>query len=330
MRVLVTGGAGFLGSAFVRRVVGLRPDVEVVVLDAFTYAGSRAALAPVADRVEIVVGDVAVPADVDPLVRWSDAVVHFAAESHNDASLADPSPFVRTNTLGTFVVLEAVRLHDRRLHHVSTDEVFGALDEGADAFVPSSPYRPSSPYSATKAASDLLVRAWVRSYGLRATITTATNCYGPFQDVEKLIPRQIALILDGNRPRLYGDGLHEREWLHCEDHADAVLAALERGVPGRTYLVGSGQRWSNRRVAEELLGLMGRSPDEVELVADRAGHDRRYALDSSATRADLGWAPARADLHAGLRETIEWYREHESWWRPRQAESERRYRSTGQ
>ena len=207
MRMLITGGAGFIGSNFVHLTVRERPDVEITVLDALTYAGVEASLAPIADRISFVRGDVAEAGTVDALVAASDVVVHFAAESHNDNSLHDPSPFVHTNLVGTFTLLEAVRRHDTRYHHISTDEVYGDLELGDPAkFTPATPYNPSSPYSATKAGSDLLVRAWARSFGVRATISNCSNNYGPYQHVEKFIPRQITNVLDGVRPKLYGRG----------------------------------------------------------------------------------------------------------------------------
>lgn len=330
MRLLVTGGAGFLGANFVLQTRRERPDVQVVVLDALTYAGNLASLAPVRDEVEVVVGDVADAALVDRLVARVDAVVHFAAESHNDRGLADPAPFVQTNLVGTFALLEAVRRHDVRLHHVSTDEVFGDLGlDDPERFRESSPYAPSGPYSATKAGSDLLVRAWARSYGVRATVTNGANTYGPRQHVEKLIPRQITNLLDGRRPRLYGTGANVRDWIHAEDHNDAVWAVLERGAPGRTYVVGAGEERSNREVVAMLLKLFGQPADAFDLVPDRPGHDLRYATDSTRLRTELGWAPRHATLRDGLAATVEWYREHEPWWRPHKAETERRYAELG-
>ena len=330
MRLLVTGGAGFLGANFVRQTRRERPDVDVVVLDAFTYAGNLSSLEPVRDEIEVVVGDVADAAAVDPLVARVDAVVHFAAESHNDRGLADPGPFVRTNLVGTFTLLEAVRRHDVRLHHVSTDEVFGSLGlDDAERFREGTPYDPTSPYAATKAGGDLLVRAWARSYGVRATTTCGANTYGPLQHVEKLVPRQITQLLDGRRPRLYGTGAQVRDWVHVDDHGAAVWAVLERGALGETYLVGAGQERTNRQVVERLLALFGQPPDAVDLVPDRPGHDLRYATNSTRLRTELGWAPRHRSFEDGLAETVEWYRGHEAWWRPQKAETERRYAALG-
>ncbi len=317
MRLLVTGGAGFIGANFVHATVRERPDVEVTVLDSLTYAGSKESLMPVESAIRLVEGDVTDAGIVGKLVADSDAVVHFAAETHVDNALADPEPFVRSNVLGTFTVLEAVRGNGVRLHHVSTDEVYGdlALDDPA-RFTESTPYNPSSPYSSTKAAADMLVRAWVRSYGVAATISNCSNNYGPYQHVEKFIPRQITNVLTGRRPKLYGAGANVRDWIHVDDHNSAVWRILLGGQPGRTYLIGAGGERDNLSVLRTILALMGRSPDDFDHVTDRAGHDLRYAIDPSALRDELGWRPERTDFETGLRETIDWYRDNESWWRP--------------
>jgi dTDP-glucose 4,6-dehydratase len=330
MRLLVTGGAGFIGANFVHHVAAVRPGWDLVVLDALTYAGDRETLAALGDRVTFVHGDITDAALVDDVVTAADAVVHFAAESHNDNSLDDPSPFLTTNLVGTFTLLEAVRRRGKRYHHISTDEVFGdlALDDPG-RFKETTPYRPSSPYSATKAGSDLLVTAWVRSFGLEATLSNCSNNYGPWQHVEKFIPRQITNILDGVRPKLYGDGLNVRDWLHVEDHCSAVLLVLERGRIGETYLVGASGEASNRQVVEALLVAMGRAPDEYDLVSDRPGHDRRYAVDSSKLRSELGWEARYGDFTAGLAATIDWYRENETWWRKQKAAAEAKYAVLG-
>jgi dTDP-glucose 4,6-dehydratase len=336
MRLLVTGGAGFIGANFVRQTVQQRPDVVVTVLDALTYAGSRPALDPLGDAIRLVQGDVADAALVETLVAESDAVVHFAAETHVDNSLADPAPFVHSNVVGTFSVLEAVRRNRVRLHHVSTDEVYGDLplaqpgEHSPVRFTESTPYNPSSPYSATKASADLLVRAWVRSYGVAATISNCSNNYGPFQHVEKFIPRQITNVLTGRRPKLYGSGANVRDWIHVDDHNAAVWRILENGRPGRTYLIGADGERDNLTVLRLILELMGRDPDDFDHVADRRGHDLRYAIDSSALRAELGWAPTHVDLNDGLRATIEWYRDNEWWWGPLKAGVESRYAERGQ
>ncbi|WP_349269736.1 dTDP-glucose 4,6-dehydratase [Mycolicibacterium parafortuitum] len=321
MRLLVTGGAGFIGANFVRTTVRERPDVRVTVLDSLTYAGSRESLAEVDADIRLVQGDITDAGLVGALVTESDAVVNFAAETHVDNALADPEPFVRSNVVGTFTILEAVRhasaAEPVRLHHVSTDEVYGdlALDQPA-RFTETTPYNPSSPYSATKAASDMLVRAWVRSYGVAATLSNCSNNYGPFQHVEKFIPRQITNILTGRRPKLYGTGANVRDWIHVDDHNSAVWRVLSDGAVGRTYLIGADGERDNLSVLRMILRLMGRSPDDFDHVTDRAGHDLRYAIDATPLRDELGWRPAHADFEAGLRDTIEWYRDNESWWAP--------------
>ena len=331
MRLLVTGGAGFIGANFVQRTVAERPDVAVTVLDALTYAGSRESLAPVAGAIEVVEGDIADAALVGKLVAAADAVVHFAAETHVDNALADPAPFLHSNVVGTFTLLEAVRAHRVRLHHVSTDEVYGDLPlDGGQRFTADSPYRPSSPYSSTKAAADLLVQSWVRSYGVAATISNCSNNYGPYQHVEKFIPRQITNLLTGRRAKLYGAGANVRDWIHVDDHNAAVWRILTDGRPGRTYLIGADGERDNLAVLRAILTIMGRDPDDFDHVADRAGHDLRYAIDPSALRDELGWRPRHRDFEAGLRATIEWYRDNEAWWAPLKDAAEARYAERGQ
>ena len=297
-----------------------------------TYAGNRENLAGLPeDRVTLEVGDICDAALVDRLVAESDAVVHYAAESHNDNSLNDPSPFIQTNIVGTFVLLEAVRKHGKRFHHVSTDEVYGDLELDDPAkFTETTPYNPSSPYSASKAGSDHLVRAWVRSFGVQATLSNCSNNYGPYQHIEKFIPRQITNLIDGVRPRLYGQGVNVRDWIHTEDHSSAVLRILERGEIGRTYLIGSDGERNNREIVEILLELFDRPADDYDLVADRPGHDLRYAIDNTALRTELGWEPQFTDIRAGLADTVRWYRENEAWWRPAKAAVEATYRAQGQ
>jgi dTDP-glucose 4,6-dehydratase len=330
-RLLVTGGAGFIGANFVEHVVA-HSSARITVLDKLTYAASPESLAALPeDRVRLVVGDIADESTVEPLVAESDAVVHFAAESHNDNSLDDPSPFVRTNLMGTFVLLEAVRRHDVRLHHVSTDEVFGDLElDDPKRFTEDTPYRPSSPYSATKAGSDHLVRAWVRSFGVRATISNCSNNYGPWQHVEKFIPRQITEVLEGRRPRLYGEGRNVRDWIHTADHSSAVLAILERGRIGETYLIGADGERSNLEVVRMILRLMGHDENDFERVTDRAGHDLRYAIESGKLRAELGWRPRFQDLEQGLADTIDWYTANRDWWAPQKNATETAYAVKGQ
>ena len=324
--LLVTGGAGFIGSNFARMA---SERYRVVVVDKLTYAGNRANLP---EGIEFVRGDICEQPLIDELVSATDAIIHFAAESHNDNSLRDPSAFVHSNINGTFALLEAVRKFDKRLHHISTDEVFGDLElGGTDAFTETTPYNPSSPYSATKAGSDHLVRAWVRSFEVRATISNCSNNYGPYQHVEKFIPRQITNILTGQPAKLYGTGAQVRDWIHVDDHNDAVLAILERGRIGETYNIGASKpgdaHVTNKQVIETICELMG---GEYVHVADRPGHDQRYTMDATKLRSELGWQPQHTDLRSGLEQTIAWYTDNRWWWENDKAGIERGYAERGQ
>lgn len=331
----MTGGAGFIGSSFVHYLVD-HTDARVTVLDKITYAGNTANLEGLPeDRVALVQGDIADAALVNELFAQldpeQDAVVHYAAESHNDNSLSDPLPFLNTNIIGTYTLLEAARRYGIRFHHISTDEVYGDLElDDPQRFTENTPYNPSSPYSSTKASSDLLVRAWVRSFGVRATISNCSNNYGPRQHIEKFIPRQITNLIDGVRPRLYGEGLNVRDWIHADDHSSAVLAILERGKIGETYLIGADGEKNNREVVELILEAFGRDKDDFDHVNDRPGHDLRYAIDSTRLREELGWEPQFRDFEAGIRDTIQWYRDNEAWWRGAKAETEAKYARSGQ
>ncbi|KXZ59933.1 dTDP-glucose 4,6-dehydratase [Microbacterium laevaniformans] len=330
-KLLVTGGAGFIGSNFVHHVLE-HTDDHVTVLDKLTYAGNLASLEGLpAERFRFVEGDIADAALVDGLFAGVDAVVHYAAESHNDNSLNDPRPFLDTNIIGTYTLLEAARKHGRRLHHISTDEVYGDLElDDPERFTENTPYNPSSPYSSTKAGSDLLVRAWVRSFGVQATISNCSNNYGPYQHVEKFIPRQITNVIRGIRPKLYGAGENVRDWIHADDHSSAVLTILEKGVIGETYLIGADGEKDNKTVVELILTLMGQPADAYDHVTDRAGHDLRYAIDSTKLRTELGWAPQYRDFEAGLAATIDWYQQNEAWWAPAKDGVEAFYASKGQ
>lgn len=329
MRVLITGGAGFIGANFVHRTLATRPDAQVKVLDAMTYAANRQSLASVSDQIELVEGDVADSALVNQLVGESDLVVHFAAESHNDNSLADPSSFVHTNLVGTFSILEAVRAHGVRYHHISTDEVYGDLELDDPArFTEQTPYNPSSPYSSTKAGSDLLVRAWVRSFGVQATISNCSNNYGPYQHIEKFIPRQITNVLSGIRPKLYGQGTNVRDWIHVNDHNDAVWTIIDKGQIGETYLIGADGEADNRTVIETILELLDQPKDAFDFVTDRPGHDMRYAIDSTRLRTELGWQPRFTDFRSGLADTVAWYRDNTDWWQPLKGATESKYATT--
>jgi len=329
--LLVTGGAGFIGSNFVHYLLD-NTEHTVTVLDKMTYAANKTSLDGLdVTRFNLIVGDIADRELTDELVAQADAVIHYAAESHNDNSLANPEPFIHTNLVGTFTLLEAVRRHGTRYHHISTDEVFGdlALEDPAK-FTETTPYNPSSPYSSTKAGSDLLVRAWVRSFGIEATISNCSNNYGPYQHIEKFIPRQITNILSGLTPKLYGEGLNVRDWIHATDHSSAVLRILESGKIGETYLIGADGEENNITVLRTILRLMGKDENDFEHVIDRPGHDMRYAIDGTRLREELGWEPQFTDFEAGLADTIAWYTDNRSWWEPLKAEVEAKYAKAGQ
>jgi dTDP-glucose 4,6-dehydratase len=331
MNIIVTGGAGFIGSNFVRHVYKARPEWHVTVLDALTYAGNQENLKGLDEnRVKFVKGDICDEKLVDELVAGCDAVVHFAAESHVDNSVHTPWPFVQSNIVGTYQILEAVRKHKKRLHHISTDEVYGDLElDDPNKFSESTPYDPSSPYSATKAGSDHLVRAWVRSFSVQATISNCSNNYGPSQHVEKLIPRQVTEILEGRKPKLYGSGQNVRDWIHAEDHSSGVLAILEKGKIGETYLIGADGEKNNKQVIELILKTMGKDPADYDSVSDRPGHDLRYAIDSSKLKKELGWQPQYSDFEAGLKDTIQWYKDNQDWWKPQKDSTEAKYKELG-
>ena len=331
MKLLVTGGAGFIGSNFVHYTVKNRPEYDITVVDALTYAGNRANLDPVADKIVFVKGDICDKALIDRLVSETDIIVHFAAESHNDNSLREPWPFIQTNLVGTATILEAVRKHDKRLHHISTDEVYGdlALDD-PHKFTDKTPYNPLSPYSSTKAGSDLLVKAWVRSFGIKATLSNCSNNYGPYQHIEKFIPRQITNILSGIRPKLYGSGQNVRDWVHVDDHNSAIHTILDKGKIGELYLIGANGEENNQTVMETILELMDQPKDSYDHVNDRPGHDLRYAIDASKLRTELGWQPRYTDLREGLKTTIEWYTANRNWWETDKAKIEADYAKQGQ
>ena len=308
MRILVSGGAGFIGSHFARRLAARGEDV--VVLDKLTYSGNRANLP---DEIEFHLGDIAEPADVARAAEGCTAIVNFAAETHVDRSILDPETFGRTEFRGVQVLLEHVRAAGIRLVQVSTDEVYGDLEAGGSSRE-TDELRPSSPYSAAKAAGDLLVPAFVRSFGVHAAVTRGSNTYGPNQYPEKFIPLFATNALDGEPLPLYGDGRQIRDWLYVEDHCAGIELVLREGGAGEIYNVGGGDERENIEVAERLLELTGADRSLLRRVDDRAGHDRRYSLDSTKLRA-LGWAPETA-FEDGLRATVEWYRDNRSWWEP--------------
>lgn len=331
MKLLITGGAGFIGANFAHYTVKNRPEYDITIVDKLTYAGNKASLDLIAEKITFVDGDICDQELMDDLVKNTDIVVHFAAESHNDNSLRDPWPFIHTNLVGTATILEAVRKHGKRLHHISTDEVYGDLEIGADTkFTEDTPYHASSPYSSTKAGSDLLVKAWVRSFGIHATLSNCSNNYGPYQHIEKFIPRQITNILSGISPKLYGTGEQVRDWIHVDDHNSAVHAIIEKGRAGELYLIGANGEENNKYVLETILELMGKDKNAYEHVADRPGHDQRYAIDNTKLTTELGWTPAYTNLREGLMATIEWYKTNEDWWKAQKAEVEAKYAERGQ
>ena len=333
--MLITGGAGFIGSNFVHYTLSQRPEHELTVIDKLTYAGNPDNLSSVLDRINFVTGDICDRELMDKLVSETDIVVHFAAESHNDNSLRDPWPFVETNIIGTYTILEAVRKHEKRLHHISTDEVFGDLElDDPNRFTEETPYNPSSPYSSTKAGSDHLVRAWIRSFGIKATISNCSNNYGPYQHIEKFIPRQITNILSDIKPKLYGTGEQVRDWIHVDDHNSAVHLIIDKGTLGDTYIIGAdNDHVNNKAVIEMICELMGKPRDWYEHVNDRPGHDMRYAMNSTKLREELGWQPEYTDqngMQDGLKQTIEWYDQNREWWQADKRSVEDIYAKQGQ
>lgn len=337
--IIVTGGAGFIGSNFVHYVYNNYPNVHITILDKLTYAGNQNNVKSIlGDRVELVVGDIMDKELVDKLASKADAIVHYAAESHNDNSLNDPSPFIYTNFVGTYTLLEAARKYDLRFHHVSTDEVYGDLPLREDLpghgelpgekFTEDTKYNPSSPYSSTKAASDLIVRAWIKSFGIKATISNCSNNYGPYQHIEKFIPRQITNILSGIKPKLYGNGKNVRDWIHTNDHSSAVWTILNDGKIGETYLIGANGEKNNKEVLELILKEMHMPNDFYDHVTDRAGHDLRYAIDSTKLYKELNWKPKYTNFEEGLRQTIQWYIDNQEWWEHEKDEVEANYAKT--
>ena len=313
--ILVTGGAGFIGSNFVRHALARDPELRVTVLDKLTYAGNLANLADVvADpRYAFVRGDIGDPAIVDQLAAEADAIVNFAAESHVDRSIDAPDAFIQTDVHGTFILLEAARRHGHaRYLQISTDEVYGNVPSGSS--VEDDPLRPRSPYSASKAAGDLLVLAYHATYGLPVVVTRASNNFGPYQYPEKIIPLFVTNAIDDEPLPLYGDGQQVRDWLFVTDHCEAISVVLERGDPGEIYNVGGGNELTNQALTQAILELLGKPASLIRRVEDRPGHDRRYSVDSGKLHA-LGWAPRRS-FEADLATTVDWYRQREDWWRP--------------
>lgn len=329
MKLLVTGGAGFIGSNFIRYWLSNHPNDDIINLDLLTYAGHKESLTDLSTNphYQFVQGDICDQSLVDGLISKVEVVVHFAAESHVDRSIKDPSIFVKTNVLGTQVLLDSALKHQiKRFHHVSTDEVFGALSlETAEKFNESTPYNPHSPYSASKAGSDHLVRSYADTYGLSISITNCSNNFGPYQDPEKFLPRMITNLLDGKKIPIYGDGKYIRDWLYVEDHCRAIDMVITKGTSGETYCVGGmTESVNNLQLAQKVLQILGKDDNSIEFVKDRPGHDRRYAVDWTKINRDLGWKPQK-DFDTWLKETVKWYKENESWWRPLKQKSESIY-----
>jgi len=319
-KLLVTGGSGFIGSNFIRFALRQRDDIEIVNLDKLTYAGNLDNLTDLEDepRYRFVKGDIADAELVDTLIREADICVHFAAESHVDRSIQDSRPFTLTNVLGTQTLLDAAVRHGLgRFVHVSTDEVYGTLpiDQPDVKFTETTPIAPNSPYAASKAASDLMVRAYHHTHNLDVVTTNCSNNFGPYQFPEKVIPLFVTNLIDGKKVPLYGDGKNVRDWLHVEDHCEAILAVMDRGRPGETYNIGGDNERSNLELTHMILEIMGHGEEMIQYVEDRKGHDRRYAIDPRKIREELGWTPTRSAWPEALKQTIAWYQQHPTWWR---------------
>jgi dTDP-glucose 4,6-dehydratase len=316
MKILVTGGAGFIGSNFIRQMMRKYPHYQFVNFDKLTYAGNLENLKDVENHpnYSFVRGDIANMDFVNHVMRGVDWVVHFAAESHVDRSILEAEAFIRTNVVGTFVLLEAARMNNvKRFHHVSTDEVFGSLHEESSPFHEDTSYDPRSPYSASKAASDHIVRAYWHTHQLPITISNCSNNYGPYQFPEKLIPLFITNLIEGKKIPLYGNGMNVRDWIHVDDHNNAVDLILHLGKPGHTYCVGAQNEQNNKDITYKILGKMGFGEEMIEFVADRKGHDKRYSIRPYKTMAELGWKP-QIDFDSGMAQTIDWYRNNVDWW----------------
>ncbi|HPN54498.1 MAG TPA: dTDP-glucose 4,6-dehydratase [Candidatus Moranbacteria bacterium] len=317
MKLLVTGGAGFIGSNFIHYWLKKYPDDQIVNLDVLTYAGNLENLKELENdsRYKFVKGDICDKELVNDLVKDVDAIVNFAAESHVDRSILDAENFVRTNVLGTYNLLEAARQNgNKRFHHISTDEVFGHLKPTDPAFNELTPYGPRSPYSASKAASDHLVRAYFQTYGLPVTISNCSNNYGPYQFPEKIFPLFITNLIENKKVPVYGDGMNVRDWLFVEDHCRAIDLILQKGKIGETYCVGGNAEKNNLEITQKIIGFMGKDESSIEYVKDRPGHDKRYAIDFSKIKNELGWEP-QVSFEDGLKETIEWLKKNENWWK---------------
>lgn len=319
-KIVVTGGAGFIGSNFVRYLLNNHNPQKIVIIDKLTYASSFATIEPLLSekKIEFYRLDISNMSLLQEVITSDvDLVVHFAAESFNDTSLKNPRVFLESNVIGTFNVLELCREFDIRLHHISTDEVFGDFPlESKDKFKETTAYNPSSPYASTKASADLLVKAWVRSFGVCATISNCSNNYGAFQNPEKFIPRQITNLLRGLKPELYGTGLNIRDWIHVEDHCRAICLIIEQGSIGETYMIGVDNERTNLEVLQLILTHLGYPSDYFDFVEDRKGHDLRYGIDATKLISELGFKHKHTDFEKALKSTVDWYKTHEDWWLP--------------
>ena len=334
MKLLVTGGAGFIGGNFIRYWLAKYPKDKIFNLDKLTYAGHLSTTRDFSSNknYKFVKGNITNPKIIDQAMKGADYGVHFAAESHVDRSILGPSVFIKTNVLGTQVLLDSAVKHKiKRFHYVSTDEVFGSLSlKSNEKFDENTNYDPRSPYSASKAASDHLVRAYHETYGLDATITNTSNNYGPYQDPEKFLPRMITNLIDGKKLPIYGDGKYVRDWLYVTDHCRAIDKVIKKGKAGETYLVGGLTRdINNLQVAKKLLNVFGKNELYLKFVKDRAGHDRRYSVDWSKIKKELDWEPSY-DFDCWLEKTVKWYKENEWWWRPLKKKAEKLYEKSGQ
>ena len=316
MTLLVTGGAGFIGSNFIHYWLKKYPEDKIINLDLLTYAGNLDNLLDIADQdnYEFIAGDISDASLVESLAVRVDLIINFAAESHVDRSILNSADFIKTNVEGTRVLLEAARRQQLRFHQVSTDEVFGSLNLGEPAFRENSPYRPRSPYSASKAAADHLVRAYFHTYGLEITISNCSNNYGPYQYPEKLIPLFITNLLEGKKLPIYGNGQNIRDWIHVTDHIRALDLIIKKGKIGESYCLGANNELSNLEITKIILQELGESEEKIEYVSDRLGHDFRYAINSQKAQEELGWK-AEIDFEKGLKDTLNWYQEHQEWWK---------------
>lgn len=314
--IVITGGAGFIGSNFVRYINKKYPEVKITIVDKLTYALTIDTIKDLLENENITFEKVDITdyKSIEKIVKNKDLIVNFAAESHNDNSLENPHSFLMSNVVGTYNLLELARKHNIRYHHISTDEVYGDIElESTEQFNENSQYKPSSPYSATKAASDMLVKGWIRSFNLKATISNCSNNYGPYQHPEKFIPRQITNILNNKKPILYGNGLNVRDWIHVEDHSQAVDLIIDNGRIGETYLIGVNNEINNITVLKQILKEMNKEEDYFDFVEDRKGHDLKYSINPTKLNTELNFKPKHTDFNKGLKETIDWYKKNKNW-----------------